>query len=235
MAIAPYITPDTLRRTAALAAPIMLVFSMYGFFQAFNRRWHAPLDYLLSFIVYWVFWCLLFPFLLLGGIRPILGLFQPFPPFIDLTWQTQILLWWPVIFPLFFVFINRIRRANGKILLVSILLGIIIGLTEEILWRGVYTRIFPNNIWLNLVYPSLMFALWHLAPLSITPNRMPGGRLSFIVYAFLLGVTYTITVYQTGSIAWCTISHIAHDTLGLGGFAYANWLVQPAKKPHINL
>jgi uncharacterized protein len=72
--------------------------------------------------------------------------------------------------------------------------------TEEVLWRGVYMCLFPGQIWLNLVYPSLMFGLWHLAPQSVVANRLPGGAFSFVAYAVALGVSYAITVNQTGSI-----------------------------------
>jgi len=180
----------------------------------------------LGFMVYWLFWCILIPIILLGGIRPLFELFQPFPTFSELSWKTHLFLWWPIAFPLFFVFIPRLMKANVNILLASILLGIVIGITEEILWRGVYMRLFPNNVWLNLVYPSLMFAIWHIAPQTVVINRMPGGTFSFMSYAFLLGLSYAITVYQTKSIAWCTVAHAIHDTLGLGGFVYAVWLTQ---------
>lgn len=219
-------TNDSLRKFAALIVPIVLVVSMFWCFQTFSRRFADPMGYLLGFGVYWLFWCLLIPIILLGGIRPLFELFQPFPAFNELSWKTHLLLWWPVVFPLFFMFIPRLMKANAAILAASILLGIVIGLTEEILWRGVYMRLFPGNVWLNLVYPSLMFALWHLAPQSVVANRMPGGAFSFVAYALLLGVSYALTVYQTKSIAWCTIAHIVHDTLGLGGFAYAVWLTR---------
>jgi membrane protease YdiL (CAAX protease family) len=215
---------DSTLKFIALIVPVVLVISMVECFHLFARRFSAPLGYLLSLILYWLFWCLLMPSILLGGIKPLLGLFKPFPVFDDLTWKTHLLLWWPVAFPLFFVFIPRIMKANAAILLASLLLGIIIGLTEEILWRGVYITLFPGNIWLNLIYPSLMFAVWHIAPQSVVANRMPGGAISFVAYAFVLGVSYSLTVYQTKSIAWCTLSHILHDSLGLGGFSYAAWL-----------
>jgi hypothetical protein len=93
-----------------------------------------------------------------------------------------------------------------------------------------YMHLFPANLWLSMIYPSIMFAVWHLAPQSVVPNRLPGGSLSFVGYALLLGLTYAISVIYTGSIAWCTIAHIVHDTLGLGGFAYSAWLA-PAGSP----
>ena len=216
--------PLSFSQGAALVLPILLIASMFWLFSVLTRRLGHPLGYLLSFGVYWVLWCILAPLALLGGVKPLLALFTPFPSPGELSWQTHLALWWPVIFPLFFVFIRRAAKANARILIASVLLGIVIGVTEEILWRGVYMRLFPGSIWLNMVYPSLMFALWHLAPLSVVKNRQAGGATSFVVYAFLLGITYAITVNQTGSIAWATVSHVVHDSLGLGGFAYSAWL-----------
>lgn len=219
-----FVTP-AIRKGIALVIPIALMVSMYWCYQTFSHRYSFPLSYLLGYIVYWLFWCILIPIILVGGIKPLLALFQPFPTFGDLSWRTHLLLWLPVIFPLVFIFIPRIGKTNLNILVVSILLGIVIGLTEEILWRGVYMRLFPGNIWLNLIYPSVMFALWHIAPQSVVANRMPGGAFAFVTYALVLGLFYGITVYHTKSIAWSTIAHIIHDTLGLGGFAYAVWLI----------
>lgn len=213
-----------MEQIAALLVPVLLLASMLWLFQTFTRTAGYPAGYLLGFAVYWIGWCLLVPVLLLGGVRPLLDLFHPFPSFFSLPWQAHLALWWPLSFPLFFMFIPRLRRANPKILLVSLLLGIIIGVTEEILWRGVYMALFPKTLWLSLFYPSLMFALWHLAPQRVLPNRLPGGALSFVSYALALGLTYGASVHLTGSIAWATIAHILHDTLGLGGLAYASWL-----------
>jgi hypothetical protein len=216
----------SLQKAMALIIPILLLVTMYWFFQALTRRYDYPLSYLLGFVIYWLFWCLVVPMFMLGGPREILGLFHPFPALSELSWKTHLALWWPVLFPLFFVFLPRVMKASISVLVVSLLLGIIIGVTEEILWRGMYYRLFPDNIWLNMIYPSIMFGLWHLAPQSVVANRMPGGALSFVIYATLLGFTYAFSVTQTSSIAWATISHIIHDTLGLGGFAYAIWLLK---------
>jgi membrane protease YdiL (CAAX protease family) len=208
----------------ALMTPVALSVSMYWTFRLLARQFGLPLGYLLGFVIYWLFWCLLVPTLILGSWQPIVEMFYPFPPFNTLSWQTQLALWWPLIFPLFFVFVPRISKATVPILIASIVLGVVIGITEEILWRGLYARLFPDNLWLSMIYPSIWFGLWHLAPQSILANRNSGGAVSFVVYAIILGITYSISVQLTQSIAWATVSHIIHDTLGLGGFAYAAWL-----------
>ena len=217
----------TYTQAAALAAPLVLIASMWAVFKGFQARLGSPLGYLLAFGLYWLGWCLLFPAVLLGGLGQVAALFRPAPALTGLDWQTQVLLWWPVFFPLIFMFIPRAARATPGILMASLALGVVIGVTEEILWRGVYLRLFPGSLWLGIVYPALMFGLWHLCPLSVLENRMPGGAASFVGYAVILGLSYAFAAQRSGSIFWPTAAHIVHDTLGLGGFAYAAWLGKP--------
>ncbi len=212
------------KQAAALIAPFLLIASMLVVFKGLNARFGYPTGYLLAFGIYWVGWCLLFPAALLGGFGKVVELFRPVQPLAALDWQTHALLWWPVFFPLAFMFIPRVAKATPGILVVSLLLGVLIGITEEILWRGVYLALFPGSVWLGIVYPALMFGLWHICPMSVLENRMPGGVYSFVGYAVVLGLSYGFAAQRTGSIFWPTVSHILHDTLGLGGFAYQAWL-----------
>ncbi|HZW04909.1 MAG TPA: CPBP family intramembrane glutamic endopeptidase [Anaerolineaceae bacterium] len=214
----------TTRQWILLAAPFVLTASMAGIYQWFDAAIGYPAGYLAAFAVYWFGWCILFPAALLGGFRELVDLFRPFPRFGQLGWKTHLLLWWPVVFPLAFALIPRLSMVNGPILLGSLLIGLLIGVTEEIFWRGLFFRLFPGNAWLNLVYPSILFGLWHIAPQTVRASTMPGGVYSFVFYAVILGVSYAFSVRRTKSIAWCTISHVLHDTLGLGALAYAAWL-----------
>lgn len=221
----------TLQQFGALMLPPLLIASMLAIFKAFHRRFGHPLGHLLAFIVYWIAWCLVIPTILLGGFDPLLALFNPMPSFSSLDWKTHLILWWPLLFPMLFMCLPRLKNANIAIVLISIVMGITIGLTEEILWRGVYIRLFADNLLLAVAYPTLMFAVWHLCPMSVLPNRLPGGKVSFIMYAYFLGLFYAAATLQTGSIAWSTIGHIIHDSLGLSGFTYAVLLTgQPVHK-----
>lgn len=212
------------RQWAMIAAPIVLVLSMWAAFQGFVAWLGSPPGYLAAFIVYWIGWCIVVPVVILG-LRGVLDLFREGEvPFAQLGWKTQALLWWPIVFPLGFIFIPRVAEANAAIIAVSILLGVVIGVTEELLWRGVYVRLFPDDVWLNTVYPSVIFGLWHVAPQSVRTSTMPGGAASFVVYAVVLGLSYATYARKTGSIRWCTMSHCIHDALGLGAFVYSAWL-----------
>ena len=193
-------------------------------FKALDARFGYPLGYFLAFLVYWFGWCLIFPAILLDGFGEIAQMFYPIQSFKTLDWQSQALIWWPILFPLIFMFVPRIAKASLGILISSVILGVLIGLTEEILWRGLFLQVFPGNFWLGMLYPSLLFGLWHIAPQSVLENRLPGGAFSFVGYAVVLGLSYALAAGRTGSIFWPAISHILHDTLGLGGFAYASWL-----------
>jgi uncharacterized protein len=212
-------------RLILMIMPFLLIPSTLIAFQVFDAWWGYPFGYLMGFVFYWAFWCLAFPVYMLGGLRPLLNLFREGNPGIrNLGLKLQFSLWFWIIFPLFTIFIPRAAQVGLAILLGSILIGIVIGVTEEILWRGVYVRLFPNNIWMNMIYPSIMFGIWHISPLSVRASSMPGGIYSFVGYAVLLGLAYAYYARKTGSIRWCTISHIIHDSLGLGALAYAIWL-----------
>ena len=206
-----------------LMVPGLLLVTMYVAFERFSTHFGFPLGYLLAFGLYWLGWCLLLPAAVLGP-RQIRQLFRADPGFRRLGGTTQALLWWPIVFPLAFAFLPRITVTSASVLVVSLALGIVTGITEEILWRGVYVTLFPRNRWLNSLYPSIAFGLWHLCPLAARPSRYPGGTISFVLYATALGLSYAYSARRTRSILWCTVSHCLHDALGLGGFAYAMWL-----------
>ncbi len=206
--------------------PLVLIGIMLAAYKGFHNLFGFPLGYLMAFTLYWVFWCFLVPVLFLGGVRAVFRLFIPAYSLWNISPITHLFLWWPLLFPLLFIFLPRIRRAGFGVLLLSLVLGIINGIVEEILWRGLFLDYFPGNLIWGIVYPSIMFGVWHICPQSILENKLPGGVFSFILYSILLGLTYGFAAGQTGSIFWPAVSHILHDTLGLGGFTYSVWLVR---------
>jgi uncharacterized protein len=207
----------------AVAIPPVLIISMYAVFQYLTGVLGFPLGYLLAFLVYWIVWCGALPAAVLGR-RRLIDLLAPRASFRSLDLKTRTLLSWPIVFPLAFAFVPRLGAAGGAVLVVSVILGLVIGVTEEVLWRGVYISLFGDNAWLASLYPSIAFGLWHLCPLSVLPSRYPGGVVSFAAYSILLGLSYAYYARRARSIFWCTLSHCVHDALGLGGFAYVRWL-----------
>jgi hypothetical protein len=159
------------KRWFILALPALLIASMYGAFRYLTARFGFPIGYLAAFGAYWVGWCVIVPTGILGR-RTVLQLFgRSGVPFAKRGLTTHALLWWPLAFPLAFSFLPRIGSTRLVILIASIALGMVIGVTEELLWRGVYVTAFPNRLWLNTIYPSIAFGVWHLCPLSVLPSR----------------------------------------------------------------
>ena len=48
----------------------------------------------------------------------------------------------------------------------AVVFGIVNGLAEELLWRGVFATTFHDRL-RGCVYPAVGFGAWHLAPLSV--------------------------------------------------------------------
>jgi hypothetical protein len=211
------------RQQIALGSPAVLIATMYVLFRTLSGKLGYPLGYLVAFTVYWIAWCGVLPVAVLGP-AGVCDLFKAGKTRLrDAAPGTHAMLWWPLVFPLAFAF-PRIVSAAPAIILASVALGVVTGVAEELLWRGVYLSSFPENRWLNTTYPSLAFGLWHLCPLSVLPSRYPGGIAIFVIYSTLLGFSYATAARRMESIRWCTISHCVHDVLGLGGFAYGAWL-----------
>jgi len=207
-----------------LVCPIVLAVSMYGLFRGLTVALGHPRGYLVAFALYWTGWCGALPLGVLGR-HGVVALFAPGRPVAARrSVPTSALVWWPVAFPLLFAFLPRVANAGSRVIVISAILGLVTGVAEEVLWRGVYLQLFPESAWWNTVYPSLAFGLWHMAPLSVLPSRYPGGAVGFGAYAFVLGLSYAMAARRTGSIRWITVSHCLHDALGLGGFVYAAWL-----------
>lgn len=96
------------------------------------------------------------------------------------------------------------------VIMVSIIIGGVIGVTEEISIK----QVLWHHISCNMVL------VWHIAPQSVLPNQMPGGIASFLFYALLLGLDWGLVAWRTGSIKWVIAGHCIHDSLGLSGFAF---------------
>ena len=219
--------PLNLKQSALLLAPMILIISMYFAFQGLNERFGFPTGFILGFVIYWVGWCILFPAWILGGFKKIFALMQDRRSLGEINWKTQLALWIPPVIAFFVVFLPQIHEVSFQTLLVSVLLGLIIGFTEEIFWRGAYIAMFPDNTWWNTIYPSLTFGLWHACPQSAFPGSMTGGLTSFVIYSIILGFLYAYYARQAHSIRWSIVSHVILNSFGLGGLAYLAWLKLP--------
>ena len=78
------------------------------------------------------------------------------------------------------------------------------GVFEELFWRGVFLVTFPDNTWLRVVWPSVMFGLWHLVPTSISDG---GPQLAMVIGPTLMGLYLAWLSKRTGTIWWAVLAH----------------------------
>jgi membrane protease YdiL (CAAX protease family) len=206
-------------RIILVALPPVLIPTMVWVFRACVSRFGLRLGYFVAFWVYWFFWCSFVPWSTLGP--GMFGLFRATPqPFGSPSAVGIFAFVAPLLLGFGYAFPKAIRRADGVVVLLSALIAAVNAPLEELLWRGACLRVFPDNWLLGYVYPSIGFALWHVAPLRVVPNRAPGGLWSFIAVSGLVGCMWGWVARTSGSILWTTAAHVLFDFSGLGARIY---------------
>jgi hypothetical protein len=190
------------RQKIAIVAPIILVVFMYPVFQLAAITFGDRTGWYLGLLVYWVVWGAVFPLWILGK-QVIRTLIQPQRP------DKRVILL--VILPLLMAFAGKSAMGTGReantlalLLLLSTTFGN--GFFEEVLWRGVYLRLFPDRVFYRMIWPSLFFGVWHYAPGSVSPDA---NLMGLIVGAGLFGLYLSYLARKTNSIWWPMVAHTA--------------------------
>jgi len=207
------------RRAAVLAIPVLVPVGMYVVFRWTAEALGTGAGYLTGFVVYWAV-CAALPLAALGS-HQVATIFAPPPePLGKPRWLGLALLAGPLLFAYGYAFPRVLPGATPLVIAVSAALAVVNGGLEELLWRGLFVRVFPRSWLLGWLYPALGFAAWHLAPLAVVPNRNPGGAWSFVAFSLIVGLLFGWVAWRSGSIRWTTMAHILLDFSGLGGLAY---------------
>ena len=193
--------------------PFILIIITTLVFRSSAKWFGKEQGYLLGFLFYWTVWCVFVPLTYLGK-DEFLTLFVDKAPLLSgPNWWVAVL--WALITLVTLVMYGKsFIQAPITLILIAIPPAIINGICEELLWRGLYVRAFPDNFWLAILFPAIGFALWHLVPQQIFSD---GNKLGFILSTFFLGLAYGFIAYQTGSAKWTAISHSINGILALGG------------------
>lgn len=198
----------------ALSIPWLLLPSTALVFKLAAQLAGQAAGYLIGFAFYWLVWCLAIPWLALGR-QPLTALLAGcWPLWTRRNWLAA-LMWLTVMAGAVGVYGPDFVRAPWLLLLTAVPFALFNGVCEEILWRGLYVRLFPRNPWLAILYPALGFAVWHLAPQVIFPAE---NVIVFVLSTFLLALPYGYIAYRTGSAEWTAISHSLSGVLALSGY-----------------
>ena len=128
------------------------------------------------------------------------------------------LLLWPPAGAIATRLIPDLSGATAVMIGTAVSVGIVNAVLEELLWRGVYITLWPENPWLGWTWPAIGFGAWHLAPQLIRPS--PLGPVAYVVAATALGLSWGWVAWRTGSIRWVTVSHAFTDASGLRNALY---------------
>jgi membrane protease YdiL (CAAX protease family) len=207
---------ETSRKRLLIGLPAFLLASTALVFTALARWLGKDLGYVLGFAFYDLVWCILVPLRLLGR-TGFLELFsERVPLFSKENWlpATLLVVTTVVAVVMYWDNIANIASTPVALILIGIPVTIINSTCEEILWRGMYARAFPNRLFSGFIYPSIGFALWHISPQLVMPSE--GSMLPFVVSTFFLGLVYGWAAYRTGSVRWTALSHSLNGILTLG-------------------
>ncbi len=191
--------PLNKKQQIAIAALPMLVLMMLGVYQGAARLFGSSLGWYVGFMIYWPVWCVLYPVWMLGWA----GVKDLFTSRRLKASEWALMFFYPAMaFIGTFLFEQHQRAISEMFLYIFMSFGN--GFFEEILWRGVYIKLFPGDKVWGFAWPTLWFAVWHYAPGSISPWTnvwiLMGGALG-------LGTCVGWLAMKTNSIRWSMISH----------------------------
>jgi membrane protease YdiL (CAAX protease family) len=195
------------KQIVALAALPILTLTMIPAYRLLARWLGRKRAWYAGFVVYWLIWCIPFSLWAIGW-RKFRELLK-FQRMCKAEWFMLII--FPTLAFLGRYTLNKSQRSTGEKTLL-IFVTIMNSFWEEVLWRGVYITLFPDNRWWGAVWPTAWFALWHYAPGSISPLT---DVRTLMIGAGALGASLSWVSWKTQSIRTAALSHI------LGGLAQA--------------
>ena len=189
------------KQIIAIIAPLVLIGVMIPIFRWLADALGETLGWYLGLIIYWVLWGAIFPFLMIGR-EAVKKLIAPQ----RLTSRIFLMVLFPIVMASLYQLIPGLEYEKQSVwiglLYVSTTFGN--GFFEEVLWRGVYMTMFPGNPMFRYIWPGILFALWHYAPVSVHGD---GNVLPMVIGSGLFGFYLSFLAKQTGSIWWSIVAH----------------------------
>ncbi|HVP59555.1 MAG TPA: CPBP family intramembrane glutamic endopeptidase [Myxococcaceae bacterium] len=190
----------TRQQRVALGAGPAVVLTMVPIYLALLRVLPREWAWMAGFLVYWSAWCVAFPLVLLGP-RRVAGMFRR--PRWDAVAAVFAVV--PVLVALLGRFVPHGETPSPLPPALLAATSCVMGVLEEVLWRGVYLELFPASRLWGIAWPSLWYALWHVAPGLASPLD---GRV-LVGGAALFGVVLGFIAQRTRSIRWPVATHAA--------------------------
>ena len=200
------------RRAVAVVLPIALPIAMTGTFRVARDRLGERRGYAAGFALYWATCGVVGIWLTRrGGLARLAA-----PPRSRFGRPAALglgLLAWPPVGAIATRLVPEIRRASRRDIATIELIAVANAALEELLWRGVYATLWPEDAVLGWAWPAIGFGAWHLAPQVIHPSSM--GKVAYLASATALGLSWGWIAWRTGSLRWVALSHVVTDGSGV--------------------
>lgn len=194
------------KQKIALISPLILICMMYPVFHFLSRILGNILGWYFGLVVYWLIWGATFSWLLIGK-ESLKRMIRPQKP----NGKVILLLLFLWLMAGLYRFVPGMGYEKPDIWIFILLLSTNFGngFFEEVLWRGVYMKLFPDSILFRIVWSSIWFGLWHYVPGSVSSN---GNTMGLIIGSCLMGFYLSFMAKKTGTIWWNIVAHT------VGGF-----------------
>lgn len=185
------------------------------------------IGYVTVFCIYWFIFCLPVSLYISNGFSELRGIyFQESNIPTRISKAYYLLAFIPCIATFFVVFKEFAPVAGFQVLSIALLYALINGTFEEMFWRGVFNKVFNDNIFLAYIYPSVFFGIWHIALLLAKGMVYQGGFASLVGGSLLMGLLWGWVAYKTRSIKVVTAAHIITNFFAFTGLIFENWFKQ---------
>lgn len=207
------------------AVPILCI-SMMLLIPFLTNRIGKTVGYISAFCIYWFIFCLPVSLYSSNGFSKLREIYtQKSNITITMRHVYYSLAFMPCIATFFVVFKGYVSIVEFQVLAIALSFAIINGTFEEMLWRGVFNKIFDNNVFWSYIYPSVFFGIWHIALYLAKGMVYQGGFASLVGGSFFMGLLWGWVAYKTKSIKVVTAVHIITNFFAFTGLIYQNWFI----------
>ncbi len=189
------------KQIIAILAPLAIIATMFPIFQLFSRWMGKTLGWYFGLVLYWIVWGGIFPVVMIGK-RTVIQLIRPQPP----DWRYLGLIALMILLAAIFKFSTgtQYQKYAPWMLIMYLSTTVGNGFFEELLWRGMYLELFPDQVLFRIIWSSVWFGLWHFAPGSVSSTGKP---LGLVIGSGMMGFYLAFLANYSGTIWWTMIAH----------------------------
>ncbi|WP_040211434.1 CPBP family intramembrane glutamic endopeptidase [Clostridium polynesiense] len=131
----------------------------------------------------------------------------------------------PVLATFFVAFLPAAKKLSFPVIIVTVLYAIFNSVSEELFWRYTYNAIYPDNIMLAYLIPTILFSLLHFAFLFAKGMSYHGGVWALVGGASFMGFLWGLVMFKTKNIQVVVIAHALTNFFAFSQLIYENWFL----------